>query len=118
MARHIHRAKLLNVNGELIRYIGYQEAVDMVECGEAMRLSRLKAGQLVIKLRQARTPDRVKNEASITFAEMQANAGVRGCRRRSKRRGYVGNFVDRAMTKIKLWPLIGDTRAVRVGPRT
>jgi hypothetical protein len=115
MARHPHRAKVLSINGERLKSIGYQEAYAMIESGEAVRISRLKA-PLAIKLKAPRKTDPLK-ESQITLAEMEANAGLRGDRCRSKRPDRIGNFVDRAMTKIEIWPDIGDTKAVRVGCR-
>jgi len=118
MARHAYRAVVRSVNGERLKSIGYQEALEMIASGEAIRTSRLKAPQLEIKLRQPRSPDRLLAQASITFSEMRANAGEFGGRRRSKKRHRVGNFVDRARTKIEIWPSVGDTKAIRVGPQS
>lgn len=116
MARHPHRAKVLNFNGERIKSIGFTEAVDLVETGQAVRRSRPKATLLVIQLTQLRKADPLK-ESQITLSEMEANAGLRGERICGRRAGRIGNFVDRAMTKIEVWPEVGDEKAVRVGPR-
>jgi len=116
MARHAYRAHVVSCNGDRLKSIGLQEALEMVDSGEAIRISRIKAAQLVIRLRQPRNPDRLLAQASITFSEMKANAGEFGGRRRSKKRYRLGNFVDRARTKIEIWPLVGDTKAIRVGP--
>src|SRR4051794_12273263 len=116
MARHPHRAKVLNFNGERIKSIGFTEAVDLVDTGQAVRRSRPKATLLVIQLTQLRKADPMK-ESQITLSEMEANAGLRGERICGRRAGRIGNFVDRAMTKIEVWPEVGDEKAVRVGPR-
>lgn len=116
MSRHANRAVVESCNGERLKAIGILEAEEMVESGIAIRISRLKAPQLKIKLKHPRSPDRLLAQASITFSEMRANAGEFGGRRRSKKRHRVGNFVDRARTKIEIWPDVGDTKAIRVGP--
>jgi hypothetical protein len=110
---------LLNCNGEPVRRIGLQEALQMVERGEAIRVSRIKANKLVIRLTEPQKLNLISQirGTSISHAEVEANVGLRGCRRRA-RRGYVGNFVDRSMSKIEIWPEVGDTRAIRVGPRS
>ncbi len=113
MARHAHRAHVYSVNGERLRSIPRAEAQQMVDDGFALRLSRLKSDVLVIKLKYARNER--TDPATITKAEMEANVGQYGPRRTKRNR--IGNFVDRAMTKIEIWPEVFDTRAVRVGPR-
>lgn len=112
MARHAFRAKLENCNGNMFRYIGLQEAMDLEASGEARRVSRLKAEQAVFRLRYPRKADddEARGQTSISASEMRANVGLHGARRRSRRRGYVGNFVDQAMTKIQIWPHIGEAR--------
>jgi len=117
MARHAYRAKVLNVNGERIKSVGYSEANALVDSGAARRISRPKA-PLVIQLTSRDTTYRT--ESSISLQEMEANAegAVHSHMRiRGRRPERIGNFVDRSMTKIELWPDIGDTKAVRVGPR-
>ncbi len=115
MARHAYRARVYSVNGERLRSIPRREAEEMVDSGQAIRLSRLKAPELVIQLRHARNER--SDPATITLAEVEANAGVRGPRQRNRDKVKIGNFVDKAMTKIEAWPYVGDTKAVRVGPR-
>lgn len=115
MARHSDRATLLNVNGGIVRHIDIREANKMVALGEAICLASGK--QAFFRLLEPRTLTSQIRNNSISFAETEANVGLRGCRRRA-RRGYVGNFVDRAMTKIEIWPEVGDTRAIRVGPKS
>lgn len=117
MARHAYRVKVFNVNGERIKSIGYSEAWAMIDNGTASRLSPLKA-PLIIQVKSREVTYRT--EASISLQEMEANgegAAHPHMRRRARRPGRIGNFVDRSMTKIELWPDIGDTKAVRVGPR-
>jgi hypothetical protein len=111
MARHAYRAKVLNLIGELVHHVSHCEAAAMVESGHARRVSRSKATTLVVQLTVQRQLEVGTRDATITLQEMQANAfGAAGIVRR---RG----FVDRSMDKIEVWPTVGDTLAVRVGPR-
>jgi hypothetical protein len=108
---------LLSVNNEIIRRIGLQEALEMVATGEAIRISGIKAKKLVVRLNSPRRSSLAEVKGvTITFAEVQANAGLRGRRLRGRGR-ETGNFVDRAMAKIQIWPYVGDTLAIRVGPK-
>jgi hypothetical protein len=118
LAHHASRARVLSCNDEVIRHIGLQEALEMIAAGQAIRVSRIKAKSLIIKLTAPRREERPSNQTSIKMSEMMANAGCMGVRRRNRARpDKVGNFVDRAMTKVQIWPLVHDTKAVRVGPR-
>jgi hypothetical protein len=111
MARHAHRAKVLNVHGQRITSLGYSEALALVEADQANRLSRPKA-PLVIQMKPRELEFR--SQASISVSDMRANAGEHGVRLRGRRPGRIGNHVDRAMSKIEAWPEIGDSKAVRV----
>lgn len=112
MARHPNRAQVYSVNGRRLRSIGKQEALDIVDSGQALRLSRLKADELVIMLTARKASYRPT--ASITFNEMKAIAGECGPRVRGETLLRLGNFVDEAMTKLELWPVIGDNLAPRM----
>ncbi len=69
--------------------------------------------------------DSKESPATITFGEILANVQesrtekFTGAHKRELE--YLGkpteDFVELAHNKIKIWPRIGDTRAVRVGPR-
>ena len=112
------RAVLQTCYGDRIKAIGYEEALSMIDNGVATRVSRPKA-PLVVRLKEVRRQTAPMG-TTITLSEMEAIAGLRGPRHRSRRRrraGQLGNFVDAARTKFEVWPLVGDTKAVRVGPR-
>jgi hypothetical protein len=95
----------------------------MIESGPAKRLSRLKADHLIIQLMERKpTARELLANSTITLGEMEANVGERGPRKRARwskrlKKTLQANFVDRAMSKIEIWPYIGDDLAVRVGPR-
>ncbi len=68
--------------------------------------------------------------ATIKMSEMLTNAGANGASRtahmteaqRLKNTNRAGrrepeDFIERAQFKIAIWPGVGDTRAIRVGPR-
>lgn len=121
MARHAERAQVYSCDHRRLKSIGLVEAWELVKDGQATRLTSnddLKRGKpLAIMLKSREVEYRVMS--GITLSEMEANAaGAAGlAERRHGKRGRLGNFVDRAMTKIEVWPEIGDNLAVRVGPR-
>ncbi len=123
MARHVQRATVYSCNGERLRSIPRREAEAMIESGPAKRLSRLKADHLIIQLMERKpTARELLANSTITLGEMEANVGERGPRKRARwskrlKKTLQANFVDRAMSKIEIWPYIGDDLAVRVGPR-
>ena len=114
MARHANRVKVYSRNGNVIRHIGYVEALSMLNADppEATRLSRLNSPQLVIQLRELEQ-ERRGDACTITFQDMQSNAGEAGPRREGSKMGF-GNHVDQTMFKIEQWPLVGDTLTPRV----
>jgi hypothetical protein len=114
LARHSDRAVLLNINCEALRSIKIEQGDNMVARGEAAWYGRGKRFVKLLEAQKANAISQIRG-TSISLAEVEANVGLRGCRRRA-RRGYVGNFVDRSMTKIEIWPEVGDTFAIRVGP--
>lgn len=117
MARHAHRVKVYSRNGNVMRHIGRNEAFSMLnaEPPEALRLSRLNSPDLVIQLREL-TQEHRGDACTLTFQDMQCNAGESGPRREGNRMGF-GNHVDQTMFKVEQWPLVGDTLAPRVCPR-
>lgn len=123
MARHVLRATVYSCNGERLRSIPRREAEAMIESGPAKRLSRLKADHLIIQMMERKPTARdLLANSTITLGEMEANVGARGPRYRDHWSPWMkkiisANFVDRAMSKIEVWPYIGDDLAVRVGPR-
>ena len=116
MARHANRVKVYSRNGNVMRHIGYGEAFSMLNADppEAIRLSRVNS-PLVIQLRELEQ-ERRGDACTITFQDMQSNAGEAGPRREGSKMGF-GNHVDQTMFKIEQWPLVGDTLAPRVCPR-
>ncbi|HLJ26582.1 MAG TPA: hypothetical protein VKY85_07715 [Candidatus Angelobacter sp.] len=67
------------------------------------------------------------SSATIKRTEVEANAGTMGRSRTGRlsalakdlleRQGQpTEDFIERAQQKIRMWPFVGDTKAVRVGP--
>ncbi|HEX6465681.1 MAG TPA: hypothetical protein VFZ99_00160 [Terriglobales bacterium] len=123
------KVAMYSVQGHYIRNISYREALKLVESGQARLASKRDApGRPVdhvsrIQLKQFVTKPNL-SPATITVSEILANAGLFGPSRTQgatedmrKTRSAAGrqpeDFIERAATKVALWPLIGDTKAVR-----
>ncbi len=123
-----------------MRSIQVADAQQMLFLGSAECLRRNKAGlPELIKLTAQPQPfapgdsrDSDASSPSLTFGDLTAIA--KGTLfPKTRRRGVArlwrdyagtisavestGNRVDRAMSKFEVWPLIGDTKAPRTGPR-
>jgi hypothetical protein len=129
MAIHRERAQVYSVVGTRMRSVGVCEAYAMVRNGQARLISSSRATQCVIQLTVTLAAAGQGSQISISYAEMQAIAGLCGRalphRTRIKRHPdgteerieIPENFAFKAQKKFSWWPAIGDTLAVRVGPR-
>ncbi|MDP9039815.1 MAG: hypothetical protein M3O02_11180 [Acidobacteriota bacterium] len=90
------------------RTISEREAKALMACGEAQPVTREVDGELRLVGYRATTPTSWErpSPATLTFATMEAAAGLRSGRRAA----------DEVM-KFRVWALIGDTKAVCVRPR-
>jgi hypothetical protein len=128
---------LRNVNNSYIRHIAKGELDELVDAGEAVNLYVREHGkqrQLIgAKLcRAVQTPnpgapvisksEMELNAAAKTFPGNQSRtAGMPEYRRlahvnRKTNRVEEEDHSERTQAKVTLWPLIGDERAIRVGP--
>lgn len=91
---------------------------------QTARCSNLGGHHFIGQMREKLTED-LNKPSTITLGEMLANAGLLGHshtshmtdqqRRMQETKGYASeDFIERAETKVAEWPLIGDTKAVRV----
>ena len=127
--RNSHRmVPLFSVQGYCLRHITIREAERMLEMKQAHRVSK-KNMPLKIQLKMLERGD-CNSPATITVGELLANAfahtSFKGAqshtallnedqRRERERSGRVAeDYIERATTKVALWPLIGDTKAPRV----
>ena len=130
--RNGHRmVPLFSLQGHCLRHITIREADRMLEMKQAHRVSK-KNLPLKIQLKALERGDS-NSPATITVGELLANAfahtSLKGAqshtallnedqRRERERSGRVPeDYIERATTKVALWPLIGDTKATRVGSR-
>lgn len=111
-----------------LRHIKVADAEEMIgrhtwEPGAARRVG-LKKGQFAIQLRAPEVAEG-RTEATITLSEMLNNAEGSAHPYLRKYAKFadgtpnplaLGNYIDEDMTKVELWPEVGDTKAVRVGP--
>lgn len=120
-----------------MRWIGQRELEELVASGEAVKIyvrHHGKPRQLIgAKLCRA-TQAPSKGSASISKSEMLLNAAAKifpGTKSRTanmtewRRQSHLNprtnrveeeDGIERTETKVGLWPLIGDIKAVRVGP--
>jgi hypothetical protein len=128
---------LRNVNENHMRYIGVRELEELVAGGDAVKIyvrQHGKARQLIgAKLLKAVSP--VQSGApTIKKSEMELNAAAKifpGTQSRTaglneyQRISHVNpktnrveeeDFIERTEAKVGLWPLVGDDKAIRVGP--
>ena len=127
--RNSHRmVPLFSLQGHCLRHITIREAERMLEMKQAHRVSA-KNKPLKVQLKALERAD-CNSPATITVGELLANAfahtSFRGAqshtallnedqRRERERSGRVAeDYIERATTKVALWPLIGDTKAPRV----
>lgn len=116
------------IDGSVMRHVTIKQAREM--CAEdslgdsldgveasAVRLSRKKAPFTDIKLL---APEREEKNSpcTLTMGDMLNNGigSVAPELRKQGKNNHIGNYIDRAMTKVEHWPFVGDTKAVRVGP--
>ena len=133
----IHNYFLRNINDHHMRWIGQRELEDLVASGDAVKVyvrHHGKARQLIgAKLCRAVQALR-QTSTAISKSEMLLNAAAKifpGTQSRtanlpeSRRQRHLNRHtnrveeedqIERTETKVGLWPLIGDDKAVRVGP--
>ncbi len=120
------RIALHNVEGKLRRHIPPSEADGLIELGHAqwrcVRCARKTSRGRCIgggehqKVLQLKEPERMRRDspATLTLDDVQAVVGITdgeyGAPANARR-------VQAARDKLTAWPFVGDTRAVRVGPR-
>lgn len=129
---------LRNVNDTHMRYVPLGELNDLVNCGEATKIYERQHGkprQLIGARLTARASQAVKPSAPMIMkSEMERNAAAKlfpGNRSRTagmpefRRLTHVNprtnrveeeDFTERTEAKVGLWPLVGDDKAIRVGP--
>jgi hypothetical protein len=81
-------------------YLSQKEAMALIENGQAKRVSRLKA-PLKVQMLNLVIPD-VNSPCSISFNEMEANAGLTGTK----------GYIRRVQEKIAAWNTVGEGRLV------
>jgi hypothetical protein len=94
------------------RTISQKQAENLVLAGEAEVITREKDGVVQVVGYRALTPTSWEepSPATLTFATMRAvGKQAQGCRLTRRERDHVFKF--------KVWPLIGDDKAVAVRPR-
>jgi len=111
-----------------LRHVKVADAEDMIgrqpwEAGAARRVGS-KKGQFSVQLRAPEILEG-RTEATITRSEMENNAWGHLWPHLRKPAMFadgtpnpisLGNYMDEDMTKVEVWPEVGDTKAVRVGP--
>jgi hypothetical protein len=128
---------LRNVNDTHMRYIGLRELEELVDAGEAVNIYVRQHGKArkLIGAKLCRAVQPVNPGAPvISKSEMEMNAAGKvfdGNRSRTagmpeyRRLQHVNRRTNRveeedyselAQSKVTLWPLEGDDRAIRVGP--
>lgn len=94
------------------RQLSQREAQNLVAGGEAERIVRMVDGELQVVGYRALSPTSWErpSPATLTHSTMVAvGKNAQGCRLTSREK--------REVEKFKVWPLIGDTRAIAVRPR-
>jgi hypothetical protein len=128
---------LRNVNDTHMRYIGLRELEELVDSGEAVNIyvrQHGKARKLIgAKLCRAVQPvnpgapvisksEMEMNAASKVFhGNRSRTAGMPEYRRLSNVNRHTNrveeeDHSERTQAKVTLWPLVGDDKAIRVGP--
>ena len=130
--RNSHRmVPLFSMQGHCLRHITIREAERMLEMKQAHRVSAVNK-PLKVQLKALERAD-CASPATITVGELLANAfaqtSLKGAQSHTaslsedQRRERVQSgrpaedYIERATTKIALWPFIGDTKAPRVASR-
>jgi hypothetical protein len=126
------RAALYDEENRFVRYLKQDDAEALVASGTAYipEDGRCADSGHIRVLRVGTAPSKnvdplsLNDPTFITRSEVELNAyGAAGMARRKrphrdfKGRETRGNRVNQVMDKIEAWPSIGDTLAVRVGPR-
>jgi hypothetical protein len=129
---------LRNVNDTHMRYVPAGELHGLIECGDATPIyvrQHGKARQLIGARLTARASQAVDvSHTLISKGEMEVNAAAKlfpGNRSRTagmpeyRRLNHVNprtnrveevDFTEKAEAKVGIWPLVGDDKAIRVGP--
>jgi hypothetical protein len=119
------------VNDHYIRHIGHGELCELVDAGEAVNIY---VGKQLIGAKLCAVQAHGQASTTISKSEMLLNAAAKifpGTKSRTanltewRRQTHLNphtnrveeeDSIERTETKVGLWPLIGDKKAVRVGP--
>jgi hypothetical protein len=104
MARHTNRARVRACDGSRLKSISEPAALSLVDQGRAQVIS--KAGEQ-LEIEMNAIPDSSARAASLTVTDMVSNAIAKADRRNN----------SSAVVKVKMWPFVHDTFAVRVQPK-
>lgn len=119
MARHANRIPLTSINGYILRSISLREAFQLTNEEKARWIKNTKYQIVGIVLREPEGMERT-SPCTITCSEAQTNAigavtpRLRRFARNENRqimREKIGNYIDRAMSKVEAWPETHDTKA-------
>lgn len=134
MARHSNRVRVYSAQLDVLcgrprylRSIPRGEAIAMIDAGEAFKIDPAKHQVTAIRLTSLLAEQRF-SPTSLTCSVMEANAGIHGKSvttlmsemeklERELAGKFTEDFVEAAIAKVDFWPVIGDTKAVRVAPR-
>jgi len=118
LGRHANRARLFDVNGKFLTTIPCAEAEALQGSGAATRTSARGERPLRVRLRDPLIAEMRSNSptsgcrfpAALTSADMEAGVGITP--------GELGDPVNHgrikaARTKIAMWLVVGDHKAVR-----
>jgi hypothetical protein len=94
------------------RIVSQRQAETLVACGEAMPITRLVDGEVRVVGYRALKPTSWERPsvASLTFSTLEAVG-------REALGGHMARWARDEVFKYRVWPLIGDDKAVAVRPR-
>lgn len=119
MARHANRIPLTSANGYILRSIPLREAFQLASDEKARWVTNTRYQVVGIRLKELERNERT-SPCTITCSEAQTNAigavtpRLRRFARNENRqimREKIGNYIDRAMSKVEAWPETHDTKA-------
>lgn len=119
MARHANRIPLTSANGYVLRSIPLREAFQLANDEKARWTTNTRYQVVGIRLTELERNER-SSPCTITCSESHTNAvGAATSRLRRYARNEqgqimrekIGNYIDRAMSKVEAWPATHDTKA-------
>ena len=115
MSRHAYRVPIYSINGGArpLLYVSRKRSQELLESGEARRISRLKDPSLVLRFRALQRQPRMTS-SSITAKEMEFHALGQVL---ASDGGDEGRRVKRVGEKVAAWPFVGDEKATRAAGR-